>query len=558
MTDITKEELAADDGASLVGFIQDMPDAVARTVESKLRETVSIFDFMSQAEIADYEARTAETNFSAALDLTTPIQNAIYASYAAEKNLYCPAGAAKVTGLEAPTETALYNDDADTWKMFGQGSVKTYALNFYRGTAFISNTDSPVFRYRQRRPLPVAGGNWDVSFIRFQQLNQESTAPVILIDCMTEYAAFHHNQIMTYGEGNGIDVSFQVKGEIHHNFVMNRHWLQETSDTSGIGINVPSLHASGCLTLRKNSVRGFDWGYVIGDGVHDASGTLLDQNEASNCKNGFWIKPEITACTINKPYLEGIHQTCVLDEGNMTSVLGGMFYTGFAIGIDSTAGTYGNLYQGNYIETAGAQPCTLIAITSTGAEGGPSKTIQANTLLFSRSGGSVAGVKGIHITGIDPRLDIRGNAFEPRGPWIGGAGTVKIDNAATGRGVYGLTVAVNGQREFPYLSQGAISLGQQAGGLSQNNVTSSALALSPGSLFLVNATVPVNVFSIASGTERGRLVCLRATNGNMVFKNSATLLLAGGADFTGPGTLTLITDHDGTYAYAYEVARTNY
>jgi hypothetical protein len=190
MTDVTHAELGANDGASLVGFKQNLPGAVARTVEAKLQETVSIYDFMTTAEIADNEARTAITSFSTALNLTTAIQNAIYASYAAEQNLYCPAGAAKVTGLEFPTNEVGYDGNPDTWKMFGQGSAQTFARCLWRGTTFVSDSDAPILRYRLRRAQPSGSGNWDVSYIRFQQINAQSTAPVVLIDSMSEYATF--------------------------------------------------------------------------------------------------------------------------------------------------------------------------------------------------------------------------------------------------------------------------------------------------------------------------------------------------------------------------------
>src|SRR5437764_484270 len=51
-------------GAAMIGFIQAGVGAVLRTIQDKLRETVSIYDFMTAAEIADAKAYTY------ALDLT--------------------------------------------------------------------------------------------------------------------------------------------------------------------------------------------------------------------------------------------------------------------------------------------------------------------------------------------------------------------------------------------------------------------------------------------------------------------------------------------------------
>lgn len=62
---ISRRELATTAGAGLVGFTQTR--AVASNVQSKLRETVSVFDFMTAAEIADVKARTASVDVTAAM-----------------------------------------------------------------------------------------------------------------------------------------------------------------------------------------------------------------------------------------------------------------------------------------------------------------------------------------------------------------------------------------------------------------------------------------------------------------------------------------------------------
>ncbi|MFS2023878.1 tail fiber domain-containing protein [Massilia sp. CT11-137] len=54
----TREDLIASLGSSLIGFIQDAIGAVKRTVLEKLRERVSITDFMTDAQRADAKAYT--------------------------------------------------------------------------------------------------------------------------------------------------------------------------------------------------------------------------------------------------------------------------------------------------------------------------------------------------------------------------------------------------------------------------------------------------------------------------------------------------------------------
>lgn len=68
-----RADLAASSGASLVGYTPAGIGAVATTVQGKLRETVSVFDFMTSAQIADVQAGTAS------LDVTAAVQSAINA-----------------------------------------------------------------------------------------------------------------------------------------------------------------------------------------------------------------------------------------------------------------------------------------------------------------------------------------------------------------------------------------------------------------------------------------------------------------------------------------------
>lgn len=81
-------DLAAATGSSLIGFLQAGAGAVIRTLQSKLRDSVSAFDFMSAAQIADVIANTA------AVDVTTAVQAAIDSGV---RDVYLPAGTYKIT-----------------------------------------------------------------------------------------------------------------------------------------------------------------------------------------------------------------------------------------------------------------------------------------------------------------------------------------------------------------------------------------------------------------------------------------------------------------------------
>lgn len=529
---------------------QDL-ESLAKSLAQK-SDFIHLYDYLSPAQISDYEARTAQTNYAAALDLSSEIQTAIYESYSAGRNLYCPAGAAKiVTGLEIPMKMDRYEDRGDAWQMVGQGASHTFVRSGYKGTVFITKTDAPVFRYHQRRPGPSPGANWRVHGFRFMQMNPLAESPVIQIDSLCEHAEFAWNQVYQAGNGDGIRVEYQIKGSIHHNFIMNRDWLAGSASAVGVGINVPSGKGSGLLTIKKNSCRGFLWALVVGDGTHDPSASLLEQNEASMCQNGTWIRKGVSTCEIHKNYYEGIAGVCILDEAQGTEIHGCHMYLGFSIGIDgSFSSNYGSNYHDNYLETNGSQPCVLIKIAS----GGPKKSVRDNRLLFSKSGGAIPGIVGLQLSGATARID-HCNVFNPRGQWIGGSGTRKIDDT-TVNGVFGFGTGVDADLEYPYLSRGAMSLAKGAI-LTERDVGASVLACGSASYYEVAATTRVLVQELSVANFRhGQRILFRTSNGNMVFSTGPQMKLANGASFVGPGVIEFICELSGAKTTAYEIGRT--
>lgn len=120
--------LAASGGSSLVGFKQAGTGAVNRVVQDKLRDIVSVFDFMSTAQVADVRAGTAS------IDVTVPLQAAINACYG--RRLFFPAGRYKITSelqvtarihLDlAPNAIIDYSSVAAGITLFGQKILHIY------------------------------------------------------------------------------------------------------------------------------------------------------------------------------------------------------------------------------------------------------------------------------------------------------------------------------------------------------------------------------------------------------------------------------------------------
>jgi hypothetical protein len=108
--------LSGPTGASLIGFIQAGTNAVATNVQQKLRQQVSVFDFMTAAQIADVQAGTC------LIDVTQAVQNAIDAKIGP---VYFPEGAYRLTspivlGVNAPS---IYGTGA--W--YGATSTSTFS-----------------------------------------------------------------------------------------------------------------------------------------------------------------------------------------------------------------------------------------------------------------------------------------------------------------------------------------------------------------------------------------------------------------------------------------------
>lgn len=118
----TLAALAASGGSSLVGFIQSGTGAVATTVQTKLRETVSVKDF---GAVGDGVANDSAAFYAAAL---------------AGAKVYVPAGTYLVTVLNLPSNTFFYGDGEASvikpWDVLARGAL---GCDSGSATAFITN-----------------------------------------------------------------------------------------------------------------------------------------------------------------------------------------------------------------------------------------------------------------------------------------------------------------------------------------------------------------------------------------------------------------------------------
>ena len=109
-------DLAAPSGSSLIGYQPTGTGSVPTTVQTKLRERVSVFDFMTSAQIADVIANTAT------LDVTAACQAAVTAVIAAGGGtVYFPAGTYLLNG-------AAGSDTYENGILVPFGAVNVYPL----------------------------------------------------------------------------------------------------------------------------------------------------------------------------------------------------------------------------------------------------------------------------------------------------------------------------------------------------------------------------------------------------------------------------------------------
>jgi hypothetical protein len=89
----TLDNIIALPDSSNINFLQTGAGAILRTAQSKMADILSVFDFMTTAQISDVQTRTAS------LDVTSAINAADVAATAGKKMLYIPGGKYSVTAL---------------------------------------------------------------------------------------------------------------------------------------------------------------------------------------------------------------------------------------------------------------------------------------------------------------------------------------------------------------------------------------------------------------------------------------------------------------------------
>jgi hypothetical protein len=315
---------------------------------------------------------------------------------------------------------------------------------------------------------------------------------------------------------------------------------------TGLGIYLNHQYDSGLQTIRKCSSRGWLKGYQVGNGAltkftYNAS---ITECEASTVTHGIHLTYNARASLVQNCYLEGGDGGyAIWDEGDYNKAIGNFTFAGFAVHLKSTNFTYGNYYTGNTF-SAGTKPNqVLIDLTSSSVGGGPGKVCFGNHLSFGGSGGTIEGVVGMQVNGSDPRINAAGGqTYYPRGPWIGGDGTKKVNNLSassdgtTGTGIYGLSMVQDqaGNIEVPYVGRGAVNLKVDPTVITTSSLASNVLTLGELSVFTVTFGSAGTINRFTAPNLPDKTFEVHITNANATLQQGTYLKLQGSADFT-PG-----------------------
>lgn len=246
-------------------FVQSGTGAVATDLQTKNRQIVSVFDFMTGPQIVDALARTKT------LDLTTPLQNAINAVYDNSLGgLYWPSANYKTTkSLMVWGGTDLYTSPG--MSLFGQDKTNTIITKTtnsgFGGVSAYANDDA-IF-VLARRDL-TAGNAVPLKSIHIENFNLQGTGGLsqvaygIYNRCSTGASSFR-NIVCTSAIG------FQSLTDFFKNEVRNCEFIVATKGFSMLASGT-SNHLSDVFVSGASSI-----GYELG-GDYSSGNSLACDN----------------------------------------------------------------------------------------------------------------------------------------------------------------------------------------------------------------------------------------------------------------------------------------
>lgn len=532
------DNFAAVGNSTNISFTQNGIGAVAQTVQSKLRETVSVFDFMTMAEQA------AVLSYSFTTDVTTSCQNALNSARANNLNCYFPAGGYLVTGLIIPGDVNPPVDDRDSgMRIYGQGFGEPFVTANTGGTVIKSVSNAPVLK-DILGTNPSSNGTIEIDTIRF---DGTSSTPVIFLESFYGLSSMHNCVVYQRGTGDGIRVTYSAGIWIYMVWALNGDWNSYSlgAARTGIGFNLPLSYDSGLSTISKCTSRGWLTAYQIGGGAGTPYSNTVEQSECSVVYNGV-ILSGTNKAVVDSMYMEGLDGGTAIDNlGVYSTISNNLIFSGASIGIKSELiSNRGAVINGNTIGLG-----NIVGAYGIKLAGAYGQEVTGNAVSCTDG---TANQIGVYVD-VQGKVDVHANAFDPKETWSG-SGSSKVAYSSSSL-IQGIITGQSNNVDFPVMSQGALSLAYAP--LTGANVAATILTVPDGGYFVVTAAAPVTVNRLDAGIIPNRLITFRTTNDRMTFANTSYIFLnvASGA-FAGPGTITFVVERVLGASYAYEISRT--
>ena len=266
-----------------------------------------------------------------------------------------------------------------------------------------------------------------------------SATPVVSLDTFYGLSSIHHFNLVQSGVGNGVQINWGATYEIHNSYIVGASYaaINLGAARTGVGVYVAqSTSSSGLQSIRKFTVAGWNTPIQIGvpGGTSYAYAASITDVEISYCYKGIWLTDRCESASVSECYFEGQDAGfCVLDDGNYNRVKDSFFFfssgslSAYVMLSSTMAAKFGSRYEGNTFYMFNVANTVGLDISSNAVNGGPGKVASRNHFILSAG---TAGVIGLRINGVDPRVEVASNDFQPAGAWTG-AGTLRINNIST-------------------------------------------------------------------------------------------------------------------------------
>ena len=219
-TATTVAALGTSSGSDLVGYLPAGTSAVATTVQAKLRETVSVFDFMTAAQITDVQANTYT------LDVSSQIQTAINSGATC---VTFPPGSYRLNSSISIAAGSAIKD------IIGIGSV---TLKFYTSVA------SSVFEIQVGKQFL----NFKNLYLLSNGTKSDGYATYGILSTSNSYVSFESIRAANFS-GAGLELRQCVYANVN-NFVANSCFyglsFQKYLSIQSTSVQVDRAYVSGC------------------------------------------------------------------------------------------------------------------------------------------------------------------------------------------------------------------------------------------------------------------------------------------------------------------------